>query len=64
MARFATYFEDTWIKSWSIADWCVFLCSIRTNNTLEGLNNNGQFTLAKIEPVLLEIGADKASWLH
>ena len=39
MTRFATYFEDTWIKSWSIADWCVFLCSICINNTLEGLNN-------------------------
>ena len=38
MLRFAIYFEETWLKLWSPSDWCVFLCSIRTNNTLEGLN--------------------------
>ena len=39
MAQFATYFEQTWLTLWLPEDWCVFGCPIRTNNTLEGLNN-------------------------
>ena len=39
MKSFALYFEETWIKSWSATKWCVYFSAIRTNNTLEGLNN-------------------------
>ena len=38
LMQFAQYFEDTWLVSWKPKDWCVFNCSIRTNNTLEGHN--------------------------
>ena len=39
LRNFAEYFENTWICGWNVQDWCVFWCTIRTNNTLEGLNN-------------------------
>lgn len=36
---FIKYFQDTWIKRYSIKDWNVSSCRHRTNNVVEGYNS-------------------------